>query len=237
MKFKLLVPLFCLSIFSCYSQNLSIPDSTFNKLVTKIFFNNLDTTAFQIVFPKNYDSTLTYPVFLALSGGNQSLEIVNYCYAVWFNSAHFNQHITILPIAESSNNLRNYESQKIIELIQLIQTNFMVTKANWTLGGTSNGGVAAFNFLNVSPELFKTVIVMPGSIDQSLTLSNELNHIDILLAYGTKDNKEWKKAIKYSQKILKHKVNSVKTIKLKGMGHILPLSFPIDTIYNYVFRS
>ena len=208
--------------------------SLLSKLICHKYVTKTDTVELQIVFPKDYDSTTNYPVYLALSGGNQSIDIVNYCYAAWFESSYFNNSITILPIAKKNSNLKNYTTSEIDNILKSIALNFKVTDNSWILGGTSNGGRAAFNFLNLHPTLFNTVIVMPGIINKSNTINSNISHVRFLLAYGTNDDKDWIKGTKRSKRLLKNKAHSVKIIPLKGMGHIFPISFDVNLIYDHI---
>jgi len=81
-----------LFITKIHAQKLTVPDSILKELHSKTFFINNDTILFKIVYPLNYDSTKSYPVLLALSGGNQSAKIVDYCYAAWFKVLYNDLH-------------------------------------------------------------------------------------------------------------------------------------------------
>jgi predicted esterase len=233
---KIILALLITISFRVFSQDLSVPDSIKNELQIREYVVASDTFSFQIVYPKNYDSTKTYPVYLALSGGNQSLEIVNYCYAAWFKSDNFDNYYTVLPIANKGGNLRDYTAEKIKNLYISVQNNLNVSSNNWILGGTSNGGVATFNFLSVNPKLFAGAIVMPGVMTEKIVVTDDWKHLKILLAFGTKDSKHWQKGVKTTQKRLKNKVKSIQTFKMKGQGHILPLSYNIDLVYHTYFN-
>lgn len=221
-------------------QELSVPDSILQELTQVVLIDDNakeDSLVFKIVFPANYDSTKTYPVALCLSGGNQIEPIVNYCYAAWFRSNYFKNYLTILPINTTGKNLKDYSKFEIQTIVKVVKNNFKVTNNKWIIAGTSNGGVAAFNFISVSPQLFEGVIVMPGIIDTNITANAQWNHLKVILAYGEKDSQEWKDAIKETEYKLKNQVSSVATIVLKGQGHILPIGFNMNQVYDLYFKN
>jgi predicted esterase len=226
--------------FKLFPQNLEVPDSIKNELKEKIFYNNkstLDTIAFKIVYPTNYDSTKTYPVFLCFSGGNQSESIVNYCYAVWFRSHYFKNYITILPVNRKKKNLKNYFPTEIEQTIKTIQSNFRVTSSNWIIAGTSNGGAAAYNFVSENPTLYKALIVIPGSIGKTIEVNKKWKHLTCILAYGDKDDQEWISASREAKLVLDGKVKKVCLVVLEGQEHILPLGFNINLVYDSYFKK
>lgn len=222
------------------AQNLSIPDSILQELQSekvldlnnpKAFFN------FQIVYPEDYYATKTYPVLLGLSGGNQSVEIVNYCYAAWFKSDYFKNHITILPVNTNEKSLRNYSQTEICNMLSAIKNSFRVTNKNWIIVGTSNGGVATFNFVAADPTLFQGIIVIPGVVNGQVEINDSWKHLKIILAYGENDQDDWIKGTEKTKILLNEYVEDVNTIEMKGQGHILPLDFDIDFVYKTYFEN
>ena len=113
---KVLFILFITFSFGIFAQDLSIPDNVKAELQTKQYIKEKDTFNFQVVYPKNFDSSKKYPIYLALSGGNQSLDIVNYCYAAWFKSSYFDDYITVLPLAKKGSNLKDYTREDIFKI-------------------------------------------------------------------------------------------------------------------------
>lgn len=223
-----------------YGQDLSVPDSILQELKEVVLIDDNakeDSFVFKIVFPVNYDSTTTYPVVLCLSGGNQTESIVNYCYAAWFRSHYFKNYFTILPVNTSGKNLKDYSEFEVKALLRIVKSNFNVTDNNWIIAGTSNGGVATFNFISISPELFEGAIVMPGTIDSSIIVNAEWNHLKVILAYGEMDSQGWKDAIKETELKLESQGGSVESIILKGQGHILPIGFNINQVYDQYYKK
>lgn len=232
-----LFTLFTLLSIHSFGQDLTVPDSILKELSTSVFVIEKDTICFKYVFPENYDSTKTYPVMLGLSGGNQSEFIVDYCYASWFKSEYFKEYFTILPVNVLGKNLRSLNDDEIFRMIQAILENFNVTNDSWILSGTSNGGVAGYNFVAHSPKLFHGIITVPGSASDTLTFNQNWSHLHVLNAVGQDDSEGWKSAVLSTSDSLKSKVKVNDLITLKGVGHILPLSFEIDKVYERYFSK
>lgn len=226
--------------FTTNSQSIEVPDSIKNELIEKTFYYagvSLDTIAFKIAYPINYDSTKKYPVFLCLSGGNQSEAIVNYCYAVWFRSRYFKNYITILPINKKHKNLKGYTTNEIELTIKSIKSHFKVTNKDWIIAGTSNGGVATYNFVASNPALFKALVVMPGAIPKNRVIDENWKHLSCIIAYGDKDDKEWITSSNEAKVILENKVKKVSVVVLKDQEHILPLGYNINIVYDTYFKK
>lgn len=234
---KALLSLFTiLSLFSL-GQDLTVPDSILQELNTSVFVVEEDTICFKYTFPKHYDSTKMYPVFIGLSGGNQSEFIVDYCYASWFRSRHFTDYFTILPVNVLGKNLSTYTSKDIELTLRAIQENFNVKESDWILAGTSNGGVAAYNFIAHAPQQFHGIIAIPGSASDTLKIQSNWSHLHALNAVGEDDSDGWKTAVKKTSDSLDGNIKSNDLITLKGVGHILPLDFNIEIVYDRYFSK
>lgn len=220
-----------------FAQDLSVPDAILKELNTSIFIEGSDTLCFKYVYPDNYDSTKTYPVLLGLSGGDQSEFIVDYCYAGWFRSDYFKNYFTILPVNILNKNLLTYEPSEIETVYRSIQSHFNITSSKWIIAGTSNGGVAAYKFIAQSPELFHGLIAMPGSIGETLKIDSNWSHLHVLNAVGEKDSDGWKNAAKYVRDSTGSFLKTNDFMLLSDVGHILPLTFNIDTIYQQYFSN
>lgn len=193
------------------------------------------TYTFRVVYPHNYNQEKEYKCFIGLSGGGQSVRIVDYCYAAWFRSGYFNDYITILPVASSdSANLRDYTTEEIEALLDIIEQNFLVNP-NYLIAGTSNGGYAAFNFVAAFPERFEGIIVAPGILSADHEPTKEWKHLKVILAYGSLDDESWIKETKNTEKRIKKSVKAVQRVVLQGQGHILSISFNADKMYDPYF--
>jgi len=218
------------------AQNLTVPEEILNELETVVIRTEQDTFMFRIALPDNYDKSKTYKCFIGLSGGDQTVEQVDYCYAAWFRSGYFNQYITILPVAADSINFKDYPADRIERLLSAINERFD-TEPEWLIAGTSNGGIAAFNFVASSPSRFQGIITAPGMLASTIHPTAEWSHLNVILAYGQLDDKIWIKGVKAAAKQLKKSVSTLTIVPLKGQGHILPIEFNADKMYDPYFLN
>lgn len=231
--------LFCYLSFllmsTVYGQNLSIPDEIQAELETVVIETEIDTITLRVAYPDNYDKNKEYDCFLGLSGGKQSMEIVNYCYAAWFRSGYFNDYLTVLPVAARDTiQFSEYSVERIENMLNAINEHFRVSE-KWLIAGTSDGGNAAFNFVSVAPERFEGIITAPGKLSATIVPDQSWSHLKVILCYGEEDAKTWIKAVKSSYKTLKKIVSKIDVIKLEEQGHILSISFNADKMYDPYF--
>lgn len=224
------------SLFNTSAQDLTVSPEILEELETVQLKTETDTFLLRVAYPKNYETAKTYKCFLGLSGGTQSREIVDYCYAAWFRSGYFQNYITIMPVVEQGDtvNLKDYDRAKIADLLKAINERFKL-ESNWLIAGTSNGGEAAFRFVDAFPERFEGLITAPGLFGASIVPDERWEHLSVIMAYGTKDHPDWIKGTKACAKQLKKIVKSIKVVPLKDQGHILPVSFNADKMYDPYF--
>lgn len=230
--------LFSVSSFSL-SQDLSVSDEILEELETVQVDTESSVYTFRVHYPENYDDNKEYSCFLGLSGGGQSMKIVNFCYASWFRSGYFKDYLTILPVVDhdvDTVNFKDYSPERIEELLNAVRENFPVTD-KMLIGGTSNGGIAAFNFVAAFPHWFEGIITAPGIITENIEPNQNWSHLRVVMAYGDQDTKLWIKEVKSSAKRIKKIVSSVQVIPLKNQGHILPVEFNVDKMYDPYFLN
>lgn len=233
-RYILVLILSCLCLRS-WSQDLSVPQEILDELTTEIVSSpNGVPITFKVVYPEGYDAKKKYPVLLGLSGGGQTEQVVDYCYAAWFRSDYFKDYITVMPVNTRGGTLLDYSEKEIKDLLEAIKIFFAVKQKGWIIAGTSNGGNATFDFLAANPGLFEGVVVAPGSLANQ-TVNSEWKHMKFLLAYGEKDQQDWIDAAKRTEQTLKDKVKGVKVMELKGQGHMLSIEYDLDPVYKAYF--
>jgi predicted esterase len=165
------------------------------------------------------------------------MKVVNYCYPAWFRSGYFKNYITVLPVVveeHDTTNIKDYSIERIENLLNVINETFPLEE-QWIIGGTSNGGVAAFNFVAAFPSRFEGIITAPGIISEDIIPNDEWSHLKVVMAYGDQDAVDWIKDVKSSAKRIKKIVKSLVVVPLKGQGHILPIKFNVDKMYDPYF--
>jgi len=220
-----------------YGQKFEVPDSILNNVKSKQFeYTYKAEFNYKIIYPTDYDSLKTYRVFLGLSGGNASEQIVNYCYYTLFDSKYLDDYITVLPLGPSGRSLAETGSTEINLLITDIMRTHKVTKHNWIVAGTSMGGYASFNFAHARPELFEGIITFPGGLRFEVIPKEWVNY-KVLLAAGELDEANWISKNETTKSKLEGKVRSVETFIIKGQEHIISPDYDIDLVYSKYFTE
>jgi len=217
-----------------HAQDISVPDSILAEMQHKTILIYNEVYEYKIVYPKIYDVSKRYPVFLGLSGGLANEPIVNFCYYAWFRSKYFSNYITILPISPDKNFLMDLSEIKILNLLNSFIEYENTLISNWIIAGTSNGGVTAFKFALTKPSLFEGIIVLPGAFN-FLKPPVELKDYKIIIAYGEKDS-EWKSNSLQLVNDLKGIVKKLTLFEMKGQDHILNPNYDIDSVYQLYFE-
>lgn len=201
-------------------------------------YNKIELNGIEVLvkLPTNYSDKNSYPVFVGISGGDQTAETVAYSAKVYFSSSYFQDHIQIIPINTNLKNFKDYSVQEIEAFIKAIMNLYPSTTSNWTIAGTSNGGKATFNFVAQNPKLFKNVVTFPGGLFD--TIPNESwSHLNIVLANGKKDGYSWILESKASYEKLLDKVNKIELMVVSGQKHIFSEDYQIDQIYSKLFED
>lgn len=218
------------------TPDLTVPEEIQKELIAKeLALGGPLKMNYKVVYPENYDQNKKYPIILAFAGGDQNEMIVNYCYYAWFRSSLFKDYILIMPKALPNSNLREMDKNLMGKFYLKLAEEENITGNNWIALGTSNGGVAAFNFVNLAPKNFDGIVVMPGSLQVLPSRNADWAHLKILLATGEND-KKWKgESIKTLNK-LKPVVAAIDTITMKGQGHVVLPEYNMDLVYNKFFE-
>ncbi|MFH6967963.1 hypothetical protein [Flavobacterium sp. FlaQc-28] len=201
-------------------------------------FNKLELNGIEalVLFPENYSDEEQYPVFIGLAGGGQSHAIVQFSASTYFNSEFFKDYIRIIPINTNNHNFKDYSSDDINDFIEGIRDYFNVTNSNWAIGGVSNGGKAAFNFVAQNPLLYLYVASFPGGIFENEP-NNEWSHLKIVLANGKKDGDSWLLESKATYEKLLPIVSSIDIMVIAGQNHTLTATYDINQIYSKLFQN
>lgn len=223
--------------------DLSVPDTIRKELNNKVIqLDSVTRIMYKMVFPKNFDPAKKYPVFMGLSGGLATSTVVDYCYYTMFRSELLDGYIKILPVAPEGKSLRDVGPSWIKRFINALPHYELATDDKWIIAGTSNGGVAAFNFAQNKPDVFNKLVVMPGvlGVPKAKDLPKEWSSYKMVLAVGSEDSPEWKQGVDKSFKILKTLMfqsnpEHIKKVVMQGQGHIVKPGYDIDQVYKVLF--
>ncbi|TNE52783.1 MAG: hypothetical protein EP338_14190 [Bacteroidetes bacterium] len=230
-KFKFLIII--LLSFNFFGQNLQVSNEILKEIENKKLEFEGQERSFKIRLPENYDPKKSYPVFLGLSGGNQTEAIVDYCYAAWFRNDVFRNHLLVMPVGAGHESMAKQNDAEWDLMMNMLRKHYKTKKKGWILSGTSNGGIAAFHLLKRFPRTFSKVYVTPGYLDQPTeALPPKWKRISFYLRYGDQDDPQWKKSMKETADLLRKRSKHVILEEIKGQGHILNLEYDQNELYR-----
>jgi hypothetical protein len=91
-------------------------------MYTKISLNDFEVL---VRLPVDFSDENEYPIFIGISGGNQSVETVMYSANVYFNTSYFQNYIQIIPINNNDRNFKDYSTDEIDGFINAIMNYFL----------------------------------------------------------------------------------------------------------------
>ena len=202
-------------------------------MYTKISLNDFEVL---VRLPVDFSDENEYPIFIVISGGNQSVETVMYSANVYFNTSYFQNYIQIIPINNNDRNFKDYSADEIDGFINAIMNYFPCTISNWVVAGSSNGGRAIFNIVAHKPKLFQYVVAFPGGLFANIPNEN-WSHLSVVLANGKKDSSSWLLEAKTSYDKLAPIVKHIELMVISGQKHIFSENYDINEVYSKLFLA
>lgn len=196
----------------------------------KTMSSSIGELEYGIEYPKQFDKSQKYPILLCLTGGGFSLKLANYFNKVYTPDTTFKNYIKIYPINNSKNKVLSFSKKDWQAYMMALKNNEYGSDENWVISGASNGGIATFNLISATPQLFRGFIVIPGYI-QNQPILEEWQDYTALIVYGSKDTYWVKPSIQTYKKLKKH-VSAIELMVLEGEGHVLPSDYDINPIYE-----
>lgn len=181
------------------------------------------TIEYAIVTPGGFYSQREYPILLALPPGEQTKEMVqvgldNY----WAAEAKTRGWIVISPAAPDGVLFFQGSESLIPDFLAKTAEIYHPIGNKYYLAGVSNGGISAFRLALNSPQLFRSLLVLPGfpQSDEDKKNLAELAGIPVAMFVGEQDT-IWLSAMQETETTLKAVGGNVSLNVLPGEGHIL----------------
>jgi predicted peptidase len=216
-----------------------------NRYEKQVFISGTDSLLYRIAYPKNFDSTKTYPLILFLHGsgerGNDNEKQLVHM-ASYFASDSIRalfEFITIFPQCEENDywgsvnrreipgglefdflpfEKQNKSPRLATELIEQFQKKNFVNKKKIYLSGLSMGGIGSFDILYRKPNMFAAALIICGGGNPNY-VSNYAKKVPLWIFHGDKDNTvKTEYALTMAEAIKKSGGNPKVTI-FPGVGH------------------
>ncbi len=145
-----------------------------------------------LVLPRDFDPNRSYPTLLAFSGSTQDQAMTGFMLDVyWGMQAHYQEWIVVAPMAVSGRGGFAYADDHLLipELLDDLQSRYLIEGDRVHLAGYSNGGSTIFKLATQFPDRFQSVTALPvyeirpGVLEQLPRLEG----MTITLLYGELD--------------------------------------------------
>lgn len=177
---------------------------------------------FALLMPEGFDHNLPYPVLLALPPGPQSRDMVEAgLSSYWTPGSAGRDWIIVSPIAPRGQLFFKGAEQFLPEFLGILREQLPVEGNSFHLAGVSNGGISAFRIATQIPELFRSLVVLPGfpSGEDFSELEN-LRGLPVAMFVGEFDSTWVQEMDKTQQELIRLEVNSSLEI-VPGDGHFI----------------
>lgn len=145
---------------------------------------------YAVVLPANFDAAQAYPVLLAMPPGPQSRSMVDFgLNDYWAEVAIDNGWIVLSPAAPGGQLYFRGSERLIPEFLATTATQYRPEGGKVHIAGISNGGISSFRIAGQHPELFHSLLVLPGfpQTDEDRTNMEALAAMPVVMFVGGND--------------------------------------------------
>lgn len=179
---------------------------------------------YTLVTPEDHRAGTSVPVLLALPPGGQGQEEVDALLdRVWAAEARRRGWVVVSPRAPGTGLFSEVDSAALIpSLVDLVAAEYPPEGGRVHLAGVSNGGLSAFRAALDHPELFRSLLVLPGMppTDDDYAKLERLTSIPVALFVGENDG-GWREGSERVEAALRELGGRVSLTVSRGEGHIL----------------
>ena len=178
---------------------------------------------FAVVLPDEFDSNQEYPILLALPPGPQTKDMVGVGLdGYWASEAKERGWIVLSPIAPAGKLFFQGSEALIPEFLEQMATRYRPEGDKYHLGGISNGGISAFRIALNNPELFRSIVVLPGypRTEEEFQKLGRLKDMPIALFVGELDT-GWIQRMKATRDEIARLEGHVSLEIIPNEGHVI----------------
>lgn len=176
---------------------------------------------FAIVLPQGFSPHRTYPALLALPPGSQDRSMVEEgLRRYWGDDAARRGWLVVSPVAPDGSSFHDGAEAAIPALLAVVRARHHVEGGRFHLAGASRGGLSAFRVARLHPQLFHSLVVLPGgpaTADDERRLA-PLKELPIRMLVGGRDT-EWVVRARRTEERLRPLGGRVQVAVLAGEGH------------------
>ena len=203
---------------------------------TQLSFTASDGTTIEyaLVAPAGFERGATYPVLLALPPGGQGQEEVDAGLDRYWEAEALSRGWAVVSPAAPGELFFEGAERYLPELLDDVRRFVEPEGGAFHLAGISNGGLSAFRIALDEPELFRSLLVLPGFPPRAEDFDrlDELVDIPVALYVGENDS-DWRAEAERTAAELERLGGEVTLVVSPGEGHILG-KVTGDELYDFL---
>lgn len=174
------------------------------------------------------------PTILFLPGGDGSRDIAEQVYALWLEGGQGEDDFRIIVPYAADRSLSR-EAGRLIPVLDEVLRCYGGTNTRVHLGGTSNGGILAFQLMLDHPDRFSSLLGAPGYFEEGSpsAWATALTGKRFLAAVGAQDDAQWLSAAQDTHQALIDRGIDGQLLVLPNQGHILDETFDPTVFFDF----
>lgn len=193
------------------------------------------TVEYALVLPASFEEGKGYPVLLALPPGPQTRSMVDAGLdGYWTQPAQARGWIVVSPIAPDGQLFFQGSEAVMPEFLRRVAATYPPENGRFHIAGISNGGLSAFRIALNHPDLFHSVLGIPGFPQTAADFAklDQIVDIPIFLIVGEEDTR-WLEEMEKTAVAFEEMGGSVTFNIAAGEGHVVR-SISGDALYDYL---
>jgi|SRR5688572_23633438 len=177
---------------------------------------------YAVVLPEDFRAGQTYPILLAMPPGEQNKKLADYALEnYWAAEGHRRGWVVLSPLAPQGKRFFEGSETLIPGFLARTAEQYPPEGGKYHLGGVSNGGLSAFRLAVTHPELFHSLLVLPGLpySDEDFQNLERLKDIPVVMFAGEQEDEAWLKRMQATEEALIELGSQVSLEIVPGNGH------------------
>ena len=177
---------------------------------------------YTVVVPDDFDSSQEYPILVALPPGAQNKQMVQASFNLYWNAGKKNGWIVVSPAAPDGKFFNQGSEDLIPGFLEEIKKSYKPEGGKFYLAGISNGGTSLFRVAGKYPQLFQSLMAMPGFAAEEVDKKNLAKVKDMPIAmYVGKNDARWVREMEKTAESLKELKANVTFEIVPDQGHVI----------------
>ncbi len=186
-----------------------------------------------LTLPEPFDPEKAYPALLALPPGPQDVAMVEIADRTYWRHGRGRGWIVASPVAPGGKLFFDGSEKLIPSLLAELKGRYRIEAGRFHVAGISNGGIAAFRVAENDPELFCSILVLPGLPGNRADFDrlSRLRGLPVDMIVGEEDAR-WATRMRETEERLREIGATVWLRVLPGVGHVIAHSVSASYLFD-----